>query len=283
MAPPPSDAFALVPLHPAGGRGLVDECKEGIELFGRALGPLEQLGGGGELRGVCHDLMALVGTEVVVAVEGDRRGAAVSALLGIDLLVDEPAAGVSVWLRHAAELAYAATWADGSERSSADEGAALARAVEDLELAARDEAEIAREVEAGLRERDGGGGAGRGGRDGGATDEGACRHYGAAGRGVGADARAAARAGCRDAAAGARVLCVAVDADCAAVRAGACRAAEEAVAGGRRCGGPGAAGGGGGAAKAGAQAAARGADRGARCGGGDRRPRSWRRGPASRS
>ncbi|HEY2748661.1 MAG TPA: hypothetical protein VGL86_28775 [Polyangia bacterium] len=145
-----SDAFALVPLR-AGARGLVEECAEGLELFSKALAPLEQLGGGHELRPVCHQLMALVGTEVVVAVAGARRGAALSAALGIDLLVDEPAPGVTVWLRNAAELGYRASWADGSESSSADESAALRRALEQIEAAARAEAERAGGLDEALR------------------------------------------------------------------------------------------------------------------------------------
>ena len=130
-----SDAFALVPLAPEGG--LVEECTRGLDLFGRALAPLEQLGGGAELRPVCHALMTLLGTEVVVGVDGAGRGAAVDKMLGIDLLVDEPAPGVTVWLRHAAELGYRASWADGSESSSPDEAAALRRALDELDAALR--------------------------------------------------------------------------------------------------------------------------------------------------
>ncbi len=145
-----SDAFALVPLR-ADARGLVEECADGLGLFAKALAPLEQLGGGSELRPVCHQLMALVGTDVVVAVAGARRGAAVSAALGIDLLVDEPAAGVTVWLRHADELGYRATWSDGSESSSADESAALRRALEEIEAALREEGERGRALDEKLR------------------------------------------------------------------------------------------------------------------------------------
>ncbi len=59
---------------------LVDDCGEALELFGQALAPLEQLGRGAELRPVCNQLLALVGTDVVVAVEGTQRGAALAVL-----------------------------------------------------------------------------------------------------------------------------------------------------------------------------------------------------------
>jgi hypothetical protein len=156
--------MALVPMPIPGASGaadggsedgqpatLVEECARGLELFGRVLAPLEQLGGGGELRPVCHQLLALVGTEVVVAVDGDARGAALRAMLGIDLVVDEPAPGVTVRLRHAAELGYRASWSDGSESSSAEESAALAEAVVALQRAAHEESDCARELDGRLQ------------------------------------------------------------------------------------------------------------------------------------
>ena len=82
---------------------------------------------------------------------GTRAGRRCGRCLGFDSVVDEPARGVTLRLRHAAELGYRASWSDGSESSSAEESAALAEAVVALQRAAHEESDCAREPDGRLQ------------------------------------------------------------------------------------------------------------------------------------
>jgi hypothetical protein len=117
-----------------------------VELLVRALEALGELGGVAELEASCERLRAQIGRDgALVELTGGGRAEAIAALLGVRIVAGEPAAGVRIRLRAAEELTFAARWRDGrAEDAPADESAAMAAALAQVEKTIADDGERAR-------------------------------------------------------------------------------------------------------------------------------------------
>ena len=125
--------YAPAPASGDAGNGadatLDDESRAGLTLLARVAPELESFGGADDVRATCERVRAMLRRpEAIVELAGARRSEPLTALFGARVVADAVAAEVTLRLRQAAELTYAARWPDGRREADSDESTEKLRA-----------------------------------------------------------------------------------------------------------------------------------------------------------